>query len=77
MGDLPGDAARLRTGMRWLVVCSVLALIGLVGWFAYGVAVQSAAMMTAAGAGAAAVAASWSSGYAAMRMRLRQLVPRA
>lgn len=66
-------AARLRTGMRWLVAGSIIALMALVSWSILSAASGSAAGMVAASSGSVAVVVAWTTGYVAISTRLKQL----
>lgn len=67
------EAARLRTGMRWLVGGSIIALMALVSWSILSAASGSAAGMVAASSGSVAVVVAWTTGYVAITTRLKQL----
>lgn len=67
------EAARLRTGLRWLVGGSIVALMGLISWSILAAANGSAAGTVAASSGSVAVVIAWTTGYSAMSARLRQL----
>lgn len=67
------ETARLRAGMRWLVVGSIAALVALISWSILAAAGGSAAGMVAASSGSIAVVVAWTTGYVAISTRLRQL----
>lgn len=70
MDDDADLAARLRVRLRWLVGCSVVAIIVVAGWFAYGAIVRSPGVMTVAAGCFAAVVTGWSSLHASLTTRL-------
>ncbi len=67
------ESARLRTGLRWLVVGSIVALLGLVSWSIVSAANGWAAGMIAASTGSVAVVVAWTTGYIGIKARLDQL----
>ena len=70
MDDDADLAERLRVRLRWLAACSAVAIIVVVGWFAYGALVRSPGMMTVAAGCFAAVVTGWSSLHASLTTRL-------
>lgn len=70
MDDDADRTERLRARLRWLAGCSAVAIMLLVGWFAYGAIVRSPVMMTAAAGGFAAVVTGWSSLHASLTTQL-------
>ena len=67
------EAARLRTGLRWLLVGSFVALFGLVSWSILSAANGWPAGMIAASTGSVAVVVAATTGYVGIKARLAQL----
>ncbi|MCR2785762.1 MULTISPECIES: hypothetical protein [unclassified Microbacterium] len=57
--------------LRWMSVAAILVAALLVALFIGGLVDSNSAQLVAAGSGFAAVMAGWSSGYAAIKSKLR------
>ncbi|TDL45864.1 hypothetical protein [Microbacterium oleivorans] len=65
--------ARLRTGMRWLALGSIVVLGALMSWAILSASNGSPAGMVAANSGSIAVVLAWVSGHVAITKRLQRL----